>query len=615
MISLRDWKTYYRLGLGNLARVALYRLGLKSRLHPVLRQQADIVFGPYFLPPPVNAPVAACAREAPVSELIYFGRHRFGIDGRPDWHLNPFTEHRADADAHWSSINDFDPAIGDIKTVWEASRFDWALPMAQHAALGEEVMRARLNDWLTDWCASNPPYRGSNWKCGQEASIRVMHLLLCALILGQHKKPSEALVSLIKLHLDRIAPTLSYAMAQQNNHGTSEAAALFIGGDFLARQGISAGHKWHGQGRQWLENRARMLIENDGSFSQYSVVYHRLVLDTYSLCETWRRSSDLPHFSMALITKIGAATRWLYSLTDELHGDAPNIGANDGAHIAKLTKTDYRDFRPSVQWAAALFCQKRAYAEPGAYDQQLVWFGLPTDLPVFDPPQSESFDDGGWHVLRQSGVMAVMRYPRFKFRPSQADAMHVDLWISGHNLLKDAGTYSYNALPSNVPDLSVTTAHNSITFDDRDQMPRLSKFLFGSWLQASNVQLATTDKTIISASAGYIDAIGARHDRTICLSATSLTCIDIIGGLARKATLRWHLAGSNWRLQGDKAVDHDTGCSIQIETTGDARLTTSIESRYYLEKSVTTVLEINLPVSSRTVTIISFAAATTIPLL
>ena len=49
-------------------------------------------------------------------------------------------------------------------------------------------------------------------------------------MLGQVSRPEPGLPALLAVHLKRIAPTLHYAMAQDNNHGTSEAAALFIGG-------------------------------------------------------------------------------------------------------------------------------------------------------------------------------------------------------------------------------------------------------------------------------------------------------------------------------------------------------------------------------------------------
>ena len=82
--------------------------------------------------------------------------------------------------------------------------------------VGDSRSLTRLNTWLADWCLHNPAYFGPNWKCGQEAAIRVMHLAMAALILDQQSGPSPALLTLIRAHLKRIAPTLQYALAQDN---------------------------------------------------------------------------------------------------------------------------------------------------------------------------------------------------------------------------------------------------------------------------------------------------------------------------------------------------------------------------------------------------------------
>src|SRR3546814_7985904 len=86
---------------------------------------------------------------------------------------------------------------------------------------------------------------------------------------------------------------MSYAVAQANNHATSEAAALFIGGSWLAANGSRAGESLVRRGRQHLEKQVARLVEEDGSFSQYSLNYHRVLLDTLSIVEIWRRHLDL----------------------------------------------------------------------------------------------------------------------------------------------------------------------------------------------------------------------------------------------------------------------------------------------------------------------------------
>src|SRR5699024_10329942 len=128
-----------------------------------------------------------------------------------------------------------------------------------------------------DWIQNNPAYLGPNWKCGQEASIRVMHLIAGAIALNGFNNLNDNLLKLIEIHLKRIAPTIEYAIAQDNNHGTSEATALYIGGGLLNHNNPNSQFlKWQKLGEKWLINRADKLIMSDGGFSQYSVNYHRL---------------------------------------------------------------------------------------------------------------------------------------------------------------------------------------------------------------------------------------------------------------------------------------------------------------------------------------------------
>lgn len=594
----RLW-TYGRLGPTSIVRVAAYRLGLKSGWHPVQRLSASVATAPLF-----RAPERQCdlppANTAWDDAMWWFGWYRRALpEGPPDWFANPFSdEPQPDASRDWWRIPDF--GSGDIKGLWELSRFDWLVAWATQAAAGDTVAFERLNFWLADWALRNPPYKGPNWKCGQEASIRVMHLVTTSWVLGHDHAPEPGLDKLLTAHLQRIAPTMSYAIGQQNNHGTSEAAALFIGGSFLAGRDPRA-EGWARRGRRWLEERTAALIEPDGSFSQYSVSYHRVMLDTYSFAEAWRRHRDLPLFSSRLRQRLSVATRWLWAMTDPETGDAPNIGANDGARLLQLTSTDYRDFRPSVQLAAALFCDADAFG-PGPWTAPLRWLGLPNGQ-ISQPPPSASFDNGGFHVLRAGRAMAVLRYPRFRFRPSQADALHLDLTHAGRNLLRDGGTFSYNAEAAEW--FSGTAAHNTVTFDERDQMPRLGRFLFDDWLLAEAVEPIRVDADTVTAAAAYTDRTGARHHRRVTLGSDCLTCVDTLSGSFRQAELRWRLCPGDWRLEG--SILRGEGVTLTLEGEDlSPILGISSESRYYQQRSEVPLLSVRVQNEGRIVTKISF---------
>ena len=597
-------KTFWRLGLVNIARVTLYRLGLRTGLHPALRLKHS-VGGTKFFAWPERVDSSLPCSMAWDDEGLYFDWYTVHLKGKaPAWNANPFTglEVVRSAELPWWQIPDFSLNVGDIKTVWEASRFNWVLALAQRVRAGDEKAFTRLNAWLADWCRANPAYYGPNWKCGQEASIRVMHLAMAAKILYQPEMCPD-LIRLVEAHLLRIDPTLSYALAQDNNHGTSEAAALFIGGSWCAAHGIPKGQRWAQKGRRLMENRVKRLIAPDGSFSQYSTNYHRVLIDTLCMVEIWRRWIGLDEFSPLFYQRAKAATHWLFALVEPNKGDAPNLGGNDGARLLPIANTGFRDFRPSVQLAMALFGNQSAYVSDGSFNIPLKWLGIPLPRANAKNLESQQFGDGGYSVLRHDQWMAVLKYPRYRFRPRHCDALHVDLWIGSDNLLRDGGSYSYNAEARWQDYFIGTAAHNTIEFDDRDQMPRLGRFLHGAWLAGRDVEFGEDADHGFFAAAGYFDWKGAFHHRKIKLQANVLVIWDNIRGFVNRAVLRWRLQPGDWQLERKTAVCDGYHLRVRADVPiVRCELVQGWESRHYFQKTLLPVLEIEVQTPGEIIT-------------
>lgn len=600
MISTLQIKTFFNLGLVNIFRIIKYRLSTKFSLNSLYNIEAQLPSG-HFFSQDKNILIKGLSENV---EMTAFGFHKYNINKKyPDWMFNPLTNTVFDKkNVKWFEISDFDSNVGDIKGIWEASRFDWLIDLIlkeRQKLNGESI--AILDAWLNDWCQHNQAYIGPNWKCGQEASIRIMHLITALIGLNQFYKPNENVLKLIEIHLKRIAPTIDYAIAQDNNHGTSEAVALFIGGSLLnALQPNSQNDAWSIMGHKWLENRAAKLIMQDGGFSQYSVNYHRVMLDSYCLAEILRQKLSLPKFSKRLYTQIGKATDWLYILTQE-NGDAPNLGANDGAKLLPVCATDYRDFRPTVQLASTLFCQHSYYAELGNYDETLDFFGInKVQQPDFNlPNKNVLFDSSGLITAENSSFFTAFKLPIFKFRPSQSDALHLDVWCKGENILRDGGTYSYNSSAEELEYFSGTESHNTVQFDQHLQMPRLSRFLFGAWLKPENLNYQKDQF-----SCGYQDNWGCKHRRNIVLKNKNILVTDHVSGFKDQAVLRWRLQPGKWELNGKKICN--SAISLEIETDNEAEISLSLgyESRYYYQKTVLPVLEVKVKQSSTIITVI-----------
>ncbi len=588
-------KTVFDLGFLNLGRVFIYKLAVKFRFNPVQNVKADVAKGDFFLPYPGD-PKKLSVNSNWINKHTFFSYMRKNSICIPEWHTNILTNKKiTDVDQAWFQISDFNSELGDIKGIWEASRFDWVLVFAQAIANGDDLYRAKLNRWLLNWLENNKPYLGPNWKCGQEASIRVLHLAFAALLLGQTEETTFPLLTLIKAHLKRISPTIMYAIAQDNNHGTSEAAALYVGGSWLAANGDKEGIKWQKQGDKWLENRAKHLIEKDGSFSQYSTTYHRLMLDTYSMVEIWRKSFSLPKFTNSFYSRLKAATYWLYTFTQFDSGDAPNLGANDGARLLPLVHSDYRDFRPSVQLSACLFFHKSAYGVSGNYDIPLQWLDIQKPIDVMQSPVSCDFVDGGYACLIEGEAFAILNYPKFRFRPSQCDVLHVDFWHKGKNILRDGGTYSYNAGQDVIDYYGGVQSHNTIEFDCHDQMPRLSRFLLGGWLKAKNKETLIKNCKSTAFSVGYIDRFGCKHHRKIEIEKNKMTIVDTVSGFKKNAILRWRLLPAEWSFNGTclslGSYQLTVSSSVRIKRQ---ELVQGVESRYYYRESVLPVFEVEI---------------------
>lgn len=601
-------KLAYRLGFINLFRVFLYRTYVKVWVKKDKIKPPMLNSGVFYKQQKTSIEEFFITESNQITKFRYFD-HKYHADNDiPNWHRNILTDKvSSNADSPWWAIGDFNLELGDIKGVWEASRFNWLICFAQQAKSGQDDGLLKLNAWLNDWITQNQLYNGVNWKCGQEASIRVMHLALGALLLDQTRNSSPTLLGLLKAHLKRISPTVIYAMAQDNNHGTSEGAALYIGGSWLALNGDEEGNKWQKQGLRWLENRAAKLIEEDGSFSQYSVTYHRVMLDTYSLVEVWRKNHGLTVFSDSLYRKLKAATNWLFYFTNINTGDAPNLGANDGARLIQLTNTDYRDFRPSVQLANKLFYDKLAYDGEGSFNSPLYWLQLKKPNEIVPNKTPIDFDNGGYVYLTNSHIELFLRYPKFKFRPSQCDALHIDLWLNNENVFRDGGTYSYNAGQKYIDYYGGVESHNSVQFDDHQQMPRLSRFLLGDWITTTFKKPLLVDDNIQTFGVGYKDRFSCKHKRFIELSSHRLLINDELSGFKNKAVLRFRLAPSNWQLVNNSLSSKL--CVIKFAANVEIKrleLTSGYESRYYYQESKIPVIELEIDKSGTLTTEIIF---------
>ncbi len=596
---LQILQTIPKLGYKNVAYMAWYRYSMKSGVRKKLFPVKESVEGPFYksckkehnYPKEWMPALRKKADEIVDGKLHWFWFHRVDAGSPPKWFKNPFDGSELSSDAqrkHWTELGDFNLNSGDIKILWEPSRFYWLIDLARaYRVYGKKDYLYTINEWLDDWSANNPLNVGPNWKCGQETSIRILNLVQAAQILDQHKESEPALCKLIEQHVKRVAANVRYAVAQDNNHGTSEAAGLIIGGAFLKSNSQDEtikkqAQKWIAKGRSLLEERTQYLISDDGSFSQHSTNYHRMLVDTLFLVEVYRREYDLERFSDDFYTKFIAAINWLEQMIDPLTGQVPNLGHNDGSRLLNTHGCSYVDYRPSVQTASTLLHKSLRFDE-GIWNESLFWFDTDiTQMSVEPIKKKTGILDGRYLILNEKRAWGMLRLPGFKFRPAQNDLFHFDFWVDGKNVACDAGSFSY-AEPAGEKFTSVES-HNTVQFGDKEPMPKIGKFLHTHWVQSIQEQVFRTKGDVKFWEGKMRDFRGNQHHREISVTGNTWKIRDHVESAGDIVVLRWHLSVKMEEVELKKNRIELENCVISFNTDAKVKLEKAERSLYYYQK-------------------------------
>ena len=479
----------------------------------------------------------------------------------PDWSaLAPLSDDAPppslDLTEHWTRTHP-ERIPGDIKLLWEPSRFGWVYPLVRaYRATGEDAYAEACWDLILSWRLANKPNAGAHWVSAQEVALRLMALVFAfyglAPWLNRKATRITRLASMIFWHAARIPPTLDYARSQGNNHLITEAVGLYTAG-VLFPEALAA-ERWRRLGRQALLEALRTQISADGGYVQHSANYHRLALQacTWAASLAARNGEALPAEALDALRRL---THALAALVDPASGRAPNFGPNDGALILPLSSTEFEDYRPALQSAACLFDGERLYPV-GPWDEPLVWLGLQAGRGVPPAPAGEAGDQpqAGLYLLGSVDNRALLRCARFTSRPGHSDQLHLDLRRGRQALAIDAGTYLYNGAVPWDNALARAAVHNTLVVDDLEPMERAGRFLWLNWAQGKVLGRWRSADGRLEAIAAEQDGyrrLGITHRRTLMRFDVSawLVVDDLLGDGDHRARLGWLLADGAWTLR------------------------------------------------------------------
>lgn len=408
-----------------------------------------------------------------------------------NWITNPETGYEYPL-IHWSKIPDYDKSKGDIKFVWEKSRFSWFLTVIRYDHHFKEDHSKLIFESIDSWIHANPINRGPNYRCSQEMSLRLWNW---AFALHYYKSSPhfteqrwKKYQNVIYWHLHHIYHHIDFSrIAVRNNHAITETSMLMVSQWLFPF--IPETKKWSRKGEKWFSEEVNYQIYDDGTFLQFSMNYHRVAVQVLTA------TLSIAHLNKGKLTsqvyeKAYKSVNFLYQCMGNLEsGELPNYGQNDGAWFFPLTDTEYRDFRPMLNSLHRLLTGEALF-DDARIEEEWRWFGSPSDS-QFTPIELQfgivKFEEGGYYLIRESDTLTFFRNGNHKDRPSQADNQHLDVWVKGENVLLDSGTYKYNTEDSDIQYFMGNKGHNVIQIGENDQMKKGGRFIWYYWTQSKSV--------------------------------------------------------------------------------------------------------------------------------
>ncbi|GAM16233.1 heparinase II/III domain-containing protein [Mesobacillus selenatarsenatis] len=494
-----------------------------------------------------------------------------------NWHFNPITKNEVDKSLKWYQIPDFDPERGDIKVIWEASRFTHFFYFIRAYMITKnrkyfDAFSNQLNYWLQE---NVYPY-GSNYKCGQEATLRMINVLITYSAFKSYglvtSKDDENVRHLVEGSYKKILSNFFYAhKCIKNNHTLSEITGLIIGAWACGNdKGLKRAYVL-------LDKEIQNQFLQDGGYIQYSFNYQRFALQImeFVLNISNQTKIQISNRSKELIKK---SAYLIYQLQDQT-GDVPNYGSNDGALIFPVTSCGYRDFRPVVNTIISLIEGKRIF-ENGDYDEELMWFGKRNmeDLSTTTVDRkSASFNESGFYSLRHDNGFLMTVLQNYETRPAQMDQLHIDLWHRGINVFCDSGTYSYATDIGKK--MALTRAHNTAVIQGREQMKKHGPFLIYDWTMRGKVEYDADS---------FIGTMNSKnnysHTRRIKKNELGYLITDSVVGVGEVCEFYFHTPCDVIKVKDGFELYKNNKPICSVRAVGDIEVKKAYRSLYYLKK-------------------------------
>lgn len=533
-------------------------------------------------------------------KIMAFSKSLFDYGNPIDWQKNPISGVSIDKCRKWFSIADFEPETGDIKAVWEISRFSHMFFLVRAYMLTKEkkyydgcVNQAR------SWLEENPYSFGANYKCGQECALRIMNVLAAYGVFNQYGMVTDEdrnlFIDFVDVNYRRIMSNFFYAhKCVKIDHLISELCGMIICA-WCCEDEKKVKKYFLMLNKQILEQ-----FNEKGMYVSYSLNYQRYVMQLAAYILKIQDKLGVC-FDERAKERLGNAAEFLGRIMGD-SGMVPNYGANDGTLIFPVTACDFSDFRPIVNTILGIIKGETFY-ETGNYSEEYFWFKNKFSRPlkvVGDSNRAYDINGSGFWILENQRIRIIINAHEYERRPGHMDQLHLDMWIDGKNVFCDTGTYSY-ALELGEH-LRGNAGHNVVWLENAEQMKRIGHFL--NYAQPVTKILRRSEKDIMCSA---VFKTGYSHERFVTLENDSIKIMDAVKGRAGKGgySILFHTPYDVQMDNGKANVFNADGTLVCIlqSTEGEVIIEKEYASSSYLDKYEINKIRINCKTGCNTTTI------------
>ena len=476
----------------------------------------------------------------------FFNKTKINLGVDFDWVTNPSTNHKYDINKHWSEINDLSSEAGDIKYVWEKSRFSFLYDVIRYDYHFDDDQSQFVFQQIENFINKNPINQGPNYKCSQEISLRVLNWTFALYYYKDSKYLTETLfdeiIDSVYWQIHHVYKNIHFSrISVRNNHAITETLMLYLSGKLFPF--LPNVKNWSKKGKTWFEQEIEYQIYPDGTFLQFSMNYHRVIIQLL----TWGIQLSKLHndiFKKVVYERAEKSLNFLDICSDTVTGKLPNYGSNDGALFFKLTNDNYRNYRSQLDDLRALLKGYTNYNSKSCF-----WYGIqPVNKPPNQIPELNEFKDSGYYIIQEGNTKTFIRCGSYKDRPYQSDNLHLDIWLDGNNVLRDNGSYKYNTEKEFLDYFNGSEGHNTVSISGENQMLKGGRFIWYYWIKKSIATLKKKNSHFIFS--GRIKAFkqlknNIFHQRKVTKTIDKNRWIieDEINGLQDKINCQyWHFS-------------------------------------------------------------------------